>query len=400
MGRKKKVTFIPTKYRPPKPADVMAFPDWVISGFADRFSDAYSEILEPPPYAFYMAALTCLGSMLSGSVRLKIGIKTDPRLYTVFLGESGVTKKSTSATTAVNFFRDTFRNDFQSTLGVGSAEGLAAVLTRGRWNNRTILFYDEFKQFVDKCRSKGSTLLTCVTELFESNYYENTTKAAQVKFDDAHLTIMAASTYDTYAQCWDKEFTDIGFSNRVFVVPIEVTEPLYGMPPIINPSIYKSLQEEALEIINETKAGIVYDVDPYARDYYESWYMDRQRVPETVRLDTYALRLMPLLTANDRKFMVDIDTVRKAIALVEWQGKVRGLRSPLVVDNKYAEMEARVRRVLNAKGGSLSHNELRRYCNADYFGLRIFDDALKMLINAKDIEVTLKGQYRIVNNRG
>ena len=363
-------------------------------GFAERFADAYSEILEPPPYAFYMAALTCLGSMLSGSVRISSGIKTDPRLYTIFLGESGVTKKSTSATTAVNFFRDTFRNDFQSTLGVGSAEGLAAVLTRGRWNNRALLFYDEFKQFVDKCRSKGSTLLTCVTELFESNYYENTIARSQVKFDDAHLTIMAASTYDTYAQCWDKEFTDIGFSNRVFVVPIEISEPLYGIPPIINEATYQALQGEVRDIINETKAGMVYDIDPYAMDYYEGWYRARQRLPETVRLDTYALRFMTLLTANERKFMVDIDTVRKAIALVEWQGKVRGLRGPLVTENKYAEMEARIRRVLTAKGG-MRHNELRRFCNADYFGLRIFDDALKNLLNVKDIEVTLKGRYSI-----
>jgi len=399
LGRKKKVTFIPTKYRPVVTPDVMAFPEDVMTGFAERFADVYSEVLESPPYAFYISALTCLGSVLSGRIKIQSELKTDPRLYTILLGQAGVTRKSTTNLKAVEFFRDTLGADFNMTWGVGSAEGLASVMAKGRWNNRTLLVYDEFKQFVDKCKSKGSTLLTCVTELFESNYYENSVKASTVKFDDAHLTILAASTFDTYARCWDKEFTDIGFNTRLFLVPIEATEPLYALPPMVSQERYTMLQNELRDIMYETNAGIVYPFDDYAYDYFESWYMARQRIPQSVRLDTYALRIMTLLTANEHKFIIDIDTVQKAVRLVEWQEKIRGVRDPVAIDNKYAEMEARIYRVLVTRG-TLSQRELRQYCNAGYYGIKVFNEALKNLINAGDIAVSLKNRYSVVKNEG
>jgi len=96
--------------------------------------------------------------------------------------------------------------------GVGSAEGLQKRLKK---NNKLLLCFDEFKSFVGKCQAQGSVLLPCVNSLFELNHYENHTKNSEVVIDDAFLTILAASTVQTYENTWTRQFTDIGFNNRM-----------------------------------------------------------------------------------------------------------------------------------------------------------------------------------------
>ena len=77
-------------------ASSLDFPTWVMSGIAGDFARIYGEHLEPPDHFFYMSYLTILGLYLSDRLFLNSQRKPPPRLYTILLGESGDTRKSTA----------------------------------------------------------------------------------------------------------------------------------------------------------------------------------------------------------------------------------------------------------------------------------------------------------------
>jgi hypothetical protein len=193
----------------------LEFPSQVMSGVAGDFANLHSSYLEVPAHFFYMAFLTCLGSVVANSLTLASEIAPQPRLFLLLLGESADDRKSTALNKVVDFFKWCVE-DFSVCWGVGSAEGLQQRLQD---KNRLLLCFDEFKQFVSKCKIEASVLLPCVNTLFESNRYEARTKKTNIYLDDVYLTLMAASTLDTYENTWSSQFTDIGFNNRLFLVP-------------------------------------------------------------------------------------------------------------------------------------------------------------------------------------
>jgi hypothetical protein len=129
-----------------------------------------------------------------------------------------------------------------------------------------------------------------------------------------------------------------------------------------------------------------------AQAIFHNWYMGLERSIHTKRLDTYALRLMPLLAINDFKSEVDEETVRKILALCTWQLETRRLHDPIDADNEVARMEEKIRRVLTARG-PLSSRELRQYTNTHKEGIWLFETAIRNLSKISDITF-LKAEKR------
>jgi len=153
----------------------MSFPFEVVNGAAGYFSKCFSAKMEVPIQFFFMAYLTCLGNVLSHRVKLKSVLDTQPRLYTVLVGESASDKKSTAIIKSVGHFEKVLEDGgFHSALGLGSAEGLQRVFKRSakkledKSSANVLLAFDEFKAFISKCKIKNSVLLECVNSLFES----------------------------------------------------------------------------------------------------------------------------------------------------------------------------------------------------------------------------------------
>ena len=172
----------------------LEFPSSSMAGVAGEFAELYSSYLEVPPHFFYMAFLTCLGTVVADRLTLASEIKPQPRLYVILLGESADDRKSTALIKVIEFFQEAIE-DFHVCLGVGSAEGLQEELKE---SSQLLLCFDEFKQFVNKCKIQGSTLLPCVNSLFEMNHYQSRTKKRNVKLENVHLSFLAASTIATY----------------------------------------------------------------------------------------------------------------------------------------------------------------------------------------------------------
>lgn len=373
------------------------FPMQVISGAAGEFARLYSAHMEPPIEFFYMAFLTCLGSVLADRLTLASEIKVQPRLYVLLLGQSADDRKSTAIDKTIEFFDSCFSHniaehltqlDFNACYGVGSAEGLQKRLDAA---NKTILAYDEFKAFIGKCKGQCSVLLPCVNTLFELNKYENHTKTTSFVLRCAYLCILAASTIETYNRTWEPEFTDIGFTNRIFIVPAK-GESRFPVP--------RKIPDSEKERVSHWLTSIMYFVDQIptldmtegAKARYNNWYNNRERSIHTKRLDTYALRLMLLLAVNDFKTEIDEETVEKVLALVDWQLEMRRQYDPIDVETKIAQLEEGIRRQLRARG-PLTMRNLRRHTNADRAGLWAFEKALQGLTWIGD--VVLDSQKKI-----
>jgi len=357
-----------------------SFPAHIMTGVAGDFAQLFASYLESPAEFFYMSFLTCLGSILSDRVTLKSELKPQPRLYTLLLGQSADDRKSTALSKTVEFFKETL-TDFQTCWGIGSAEGLQK---RFEDSDTLLLCFDEFKSFVSKCKIQSSVLLPCVTTLFEDNRYENRTKKTKVELHNARLSILGASTIQTYEGCWDSAFTAIGFNNRLFLVPGSAAKR-FSFPPKIPDSQKRDLRKRLQEILSFT-GGNNWEIpiSPEARDLYHNWYIGQESGSiHTKRLDTYAMRLMILLTVNELQGTVTPDIVGKVTALSDWQKEMRQMHDPVDADSSVGKMEEKIRRVLAR--GPKNDRELKQYTNVKKAGLWFYESAKKNLRQANEI---------------
>lgn len=377
--------------------DPLQFPD-VMAGAAGEFAKLYAEFLEVPEHFLYMAYLTCLGSALSDRLTLNSELKPEPRLFTILLGESADDRKSTALIKIVSFFKETLtREAFSACWGVGSAEGLQVRLRDGKKPEdpkKLLLCFDEFKQFINKCKIDTSVLLPCVNSLFELNLYEAHTKTSHVDIDNAYLSLLAASTVQTYERIWKAAFTDIGFNNRLFLIPGS-GEKRFSMPMKIEVEQKKPLKTYLIKILKHVGNGLELDITDKARNLYHDWYMSLENTIHTKRLDTYALRLMLLLAVNELKPEIDTETVEKVIALSDWQLEVRQEFDPIDADTTIAKMEERIRR--NLKKGSFTERELRIKLHKAIAqsGVWYFTRAIQNLHKAGDITIEKQGKKRL-----
>jgi hypothetical protein len=295
------------------------------------------------------------------------------------LGQSADEKKSTAITKAVNFFQYVL-TAFKVCFGVGSAEGLQKILKE---SPRLLLCFDELKQLIGKCKIDSSILLPFINTLFESNRYEAQTKTASIYLDNAHLSLLAASTIQTYERTWDSSFTDIGFNNRLFIVPGS-GEKKYSFPKKIPERDKVLLQKKLTDIINFVGNGLEIDITPEARAIYHAWYMGLDRSVHAKRLDTYALRFMMLLAVNEMKRTIDLSIVRKVIKLMDWQLAIRKLHDPIDADNQMAKTEEKIRRVLGT--GNQSDRNLQRAVHAQRIGIWFYKTAIKNLTEESEIK--------------
>ncbi|UCE51970.1 MAG: hypothetical protein JSV31_22325 [Desulfobacterales bacterium] len=220
------------------------FPDHVFSGIAGQYARTYGQYLESPDHFFYMAFLTIFGLAVSDQLYLNSQRKSQPRLYVTLLGESADVRKSTALDETAEFFRGFFAdNNFAVCRGAASGEGVAKLMSQ---TPKVLIFYDELKVFVAKCNIKNSTLLAATNMLFGSNRYENYTSKDPIIIENGFVSMLAASTTDTYAGLFDPKFLDIGFNNRIFLVPgdsnkcFPVPEPI---PFLKIENIYNQLRE-------------------------------------------------------------------------------------------------------------------------------------------------------------
>jgi hypothetical protein len=226
-------------------------------------------------------------------------------------------------------------------------------------------------------------MLPAVNTLFESNQYENAVKKRNISLSNAHLSILAASTTQTYQNTWSSQFTDIGFNNRLFLVPGNA-EKKFSIPRPIPAGEKILLQSKILRILKKaSKARLIYSITGGARKLFHEWYMKVEDSVHAARLDTYAMRLMPLLAVNEDKKEVDVEITKKVITLCNWQLEARKIYDPVDADNTVARLEEGIRRALKRKPHTYAG--LIRATNAKRDGYWFLDKAVKNLEKVGEI---------------
>lgn len=360
----------------------LAFPGHIMTGAAGYFSGVLADCMEPPRHFFFMAYMTCLGAILSNKITLKTELRPQARLYLVILGESADDRKSTAVSKTVDFFLSAF-TDFRVCFGVGSAEGLQRRFEKDNPKGSSVLLvYDELKAFVGKARVDGSVLLPCVCTLFESNRYESHTKDREIILSGACLSILAASTIETYERCWDSAFQDIGMTNRLFIVPGQGKRQ-HAIPGQVPGHEWDLMKNDLGKILRAASMTPELDITPGARALYESWYLNLEQSIHTKRLDTYALRFLILLAVNAGKSEVDEPVVQDAIDLMNWQLQARRMHDPIDADSAVAKIEEKIRRVLTT--GPRSDYELKRAVHYSRIGTWVYNNAVRNLTKSDEI---------------
>lgn len=323
MEPQKTYTSLPKHDPTTENGGISPFPSWLITGVAGKFAQLYSRYTEFPQEFLYFGFLCCLGSIVAGKLWLKSALLTTTRLYVILLAESAYGRKSSSINAIVNFFYEFFRGILIACEGVGSAEGLLKQIQLAS-NQHLHLCLDELRALTSKMTIDSSTLLPCINTLFEHTIYESSTKNAGTKIVDAHLSILAASTLETYETLWTPQFLDIGFPNRLFLVP-GGRKKRVPIPEQIPMDEKQLLAKEVSMILSKIGNKLELDLTAEAKSEYEKWYLGLKESVHTKRLDTYAMRFMLLLAINDQKSEVDLDTVKKVIEIMNWQKAVRWL---------------------------------------------------------------------------
>ena len=359
----------------------LSFPVHIMTGAAGYFAGVLSACMEPPRHFFFIAYLTCLGSVLQNTLRTEL--YPQARLYTVILGESADDRKSTAINKTVDFFLSAL-TDFQVCFGVGSAEGLQRRFLK---DSNLLLVYDELKAFVGKSKADGSILLPMVCTLFESNRYESHTKDKEIILTGACLSILAASTIETYERTWDSAFQDIGMTNRLFIVPGQ-GKRLHAIPGRVSDHEWDVMKNDLGKILRAASITPELEITPAARALYETWYLNLEQSIHTKRLDTYALRFMILLAVNAGKSEVDEFVIQDVIDLMAWQLQARRLHDPIDADSAVAKVEEKIRRVLSA--GPRSDRDLKRAVHYNRIGTWVFSNAMRNLTNGGEIQFDKK----------
>ena len=347
---------------------------------------------EVPEEFLFADALTVAGTIMSGRFTLDIGLDSDTRLYTVTVGESADTKKSTAQRKVVKFFHSLNLPDWSICHGVGSAEGLAKAHDEC---SRVSMVVDELKTLLQKTHIRGSVLLPMLASLYEQTYYQNETQHTSINLQNARLTLMANSTLDTYESLWDHEALAIGLVNRLFLVTNN-PKPRVALPKTPNTVAINALASR-IKLQLETPPPAPYTFTKAADRLWSNWYANLPKSEFAKRLDGLGFRLMPILTATMDKLAVDDEVIIAVVALLDYEFNVRKELQPIDADNAVAKMEQKIVRILDIHG-PLTRRDLVKYCNAHRTGEWIFRTSLENMMGVKVVAFDARsGHYHLAD---
>jgi hypothetical protein len=366
-----------------EPTAGIAFPESAYLGVAADFADTFSTACESPKSYFYLSFLTCLGALVGDRVCLQGATRAPARLYTVLLGPSGISRKSTAIKLTTDFFA---RNvvGFPVIRGLGSAEGLAKTIQKREYTN-CLLVFDELRTFVDKAKIEGSILLSIVNTLFDETRAENHTRGHDIELENVHLSLLSACTLDTFANLFDANFVAIGFPNRLLLV-LDESKTSIPVPRDVPPEIEQALAQDLGAILYHLRAytpanPLVMRLTPEALAIWSEFYATIPRTVTGTRIDSIGLRLAMLMALSAHKSEIDTEVIQAAIEIARWQLAVRDEVMPVEASNAIAALEQRICKKLKSRG-PLRERDLRRYVHAERVGLWAFSTALSNLQQA------------------
>jgi len=136
--------------RPKLSNQLPTLPGGVLVGVLKDFVETYVPTTECPSPFLWSSFATVLGDAVSPYVARDNALRTEPRLYTANIGQSGVSRRSTGAKRATDVIKIALgQTGIQMVNGFGSMEGLLRVLQNA--NGVPVLnYFDELELMFKK----------------------------------------------------------------------------------------------------------------------------------------------------------------------------------------------------------------------------------------------------------
>jgi hypothetical protein len=198
---------------------------------------------------------------------------------------------------------------------------------------------------------------------------------------------------------WTPAFTDIGFINRLWLVP-DKGERKFSIPAPIPEGSIKALGDSLKSIVAKIpRTQQPLEISSGAREVFDTWYKNVPPSIFTKRLDTYGHRLMILFCGNEDEARVTPDIAERVVSLLEWQRKVREENDVIDAEGKIAKMEEGIRRALKKTPGGIARRELQRTTNYSRAGIYVWDKAVENLCKEEVFYDSKRQIYRLNEGR-
>src|SRR4030095_6556821 len=224
--------------RPKVSNQLPALPGGVLVGVLKDFVEVYTPTTECPSPFLWSSFATVLGNAVSPYVARDNALRTEPRLYTANIGQSGVSRRSTGARRATDVIKIALgQTGIQMVNGFGSMEGLLRVLQNA--NGVPVLnYFDELELMFKKAGVPGSAGTTPLHVLYEETSYSHTLRQrGTMNLVNAHLALLGNSTTERFTDIWQGEHLDSGFFSRWMLVTAGLARRIPDPKPVVRKNL-------------------------------------------------------------------------------------------------------------------------------------------------------------------
>lgn len=365
------------------------FPEWVMAGTSiyQGLVKPYCDVNTRYPEFMFMPAMVTMMNYLGTRVRVEYK-DWSTALYLVMIGKRGWVIKSSSAQDAIKYFeaaglaayggRHIKNAEGKSLLfQVGSTEGLGQEMARTNCKNG-ILFYDELSAMVAKASIDGSSMISHMLQMYESNLWQNMTKSRKDGFDFAPGTyctsIIACTTDQNFNELWSRmSGQSSGLDDRFFFLfqpeVLKVVEPPISVDTTngaieTRKLIDKAVQQGVYKIFNSSPLRRIKD--------------NRSEI----RAEKFALAFAVDLGLDE----LDEVCIERGMALVQYEAAVKKYLQPQEAFTREGGLQKKIEQYLRQRDGGTSRRQMERELHASRYGTTLWNMAMKGLSHSGAIQ--------------
>lgn len=252
-----------------------------------------------------------------------------PNIYTVLVGESGATRKSTTQNMAVKLLKESFEPE---KLNISSQKLTPSYLIKwlkkrekAMQKSDCLLYADEFKNLIGATVTMDDTIVGILMALFDSadEWSYGTIAHDEQKLKNIYTVLLAGSTEEWLHASVPDDAWDAGFFSRTILVPRHPRGIKVCRPHLMFPDSHEYIRENIIEDLRSiAKIQGPYVFDTEADEAFAAWYetylpAEEAKAPRTIksyyaRKDTHVQKLAMIIAACSRNERIiykrDLDT--------------------------------------------------------------------------------------------
>jgi len=299
----------------------------------------FTEPTEAPPDFHKWMCISMVAAALSQTCYVDLGFfRAYPNLYTILVGEAGLSKKSASIEIAKGIFiqaaeRIKLEPNFISNTATPQAivQDLLDVARQNKDERcEGIITSSELSTFI-KDVSRDESLVQMLTNFwdFHKDYKERTIARGAEKLTNVLLHLWSGSTEIWLKQAIPVSTLEGGFFSRLCLIRRPETGKRIAFPKDhITPELEEAKERVVQDLSKVFKLEGEFSLTPKAKRYYEEWY--EEDVPKEVakasphmrgyfaRKGTMVLKLAMVFSADRGNSMtIDIQDIEEALRLLD-----------------------------------------------------------------------------------